>query len=493
MNRRDGVHPRCHLLVPAMLLLGGCAAVGPDYRAPVLAAPARWSEAPGPATAAPGLEQVAWWQAFNDPLLNRLIERADRSSLDLAQARARIVEARSALVTAGAARLPELNAAGSITRSDSSNNTVAGAQSANKGPGTVYLAGFDASWEVDVFGGVRRGVEAAQARVNASVESLHAAQLTLRAELVRNYIELRASQEQLAITRHSVAAMQQSVEVTQERYRLGLISYLDVAQAGAQKSTTESEIPPLEAAIKQAMHRLAILSGEAPNALKALLAEPGPVPNPAGLTAPGLPAELLARRPDLRLAERNLAAASADIGVATAELYPKFDLTLGLGLQSNDSTHFVERASRYWSIVPGVSLPLFTGGKTRAQIESKQAVYDETLAAYRATFNSALEDVENALAAYYAEQARQQTLRTAVATHSQAVALAKESYRRGLTTFLNVLTAENALFTAQRSLSQSTASLLADLLALNKALGGGWATSLAAQPATVAGTAAAAE
>jgi NodT family efflux transporter outer membrane factor (OMF) lipoprotein len=257
-----------------------------------------------------------------------------------------------------------------------------------------------------------------------------------------------------------------------------LISYLDVTQAAAQKSATEADIPTLETAIKQSIHRLAILCGQDPNAFKAQLAEPRPMPSYAGLVATGLPAELLARRPDLRQAERQLAAASADIGVATAGLYPKFDLTLGLGLQSNNASHFFERASRYWSIVPGISLPLFTGGKTMAQIESKQAIYDEVLARYRATFNTALEDVENALAAWYAERARQQTLAEAVAANANAVKLAQESYRRGLTTFLNVLTAENSLFTTQRSLSQSNARLLTDLVALNKALGGGWDVTL---------------
>lgn len=465
--------------LPAALaaLLGGCVAVGPDYSAPELAAPTRWSETPDAAEAAPLLEQRAWWQAFGDPQLNALIDEASRSNLDLAQARARIVQARSDLVIAGAARLPVVNASGSVTRSDSSNNTAASAFAANKGPGSVYLAGFDASWEIDVFGGVRRSVEAAGARVDASIESLHATRLTLFGELARNYIDLRSNQAQLDIARRSVEAQQQTADVTRERYRLGLTSYLDVAQADAQRATTASTIPTLTAAIKQSIHRLAILSGQEPNALKATLSAVRPLPGYTGFAATGLPSELLARRPDLRLAERKLAAASADIGVATAGLYPKFDLTLGLGLQSNDSSRFLERSSRYWSVIPGVSLPVFNGGRTTALIEGKRAAYDEALAAYRAAFNTALEDVENALAAYYAEAARRQTLDEAVSASTQAVTLAKDRYRRGLTTFLDVLTAENALFTAERSLSQSKAGLLTDLVSLHKALGGGWNTA----------------
>lgn len=461
------------LVAVCAALLGGCS-VGPDYARPALDAPAYWPEGQEKASAAPALEQAAWWQGFGDPLLGELIAQAARSNLDLAQARARIVQARADLVIAGSAAWPTVNASGAVTRSDSSDNTRAAASAANSGPRTTYQGGFDASWEIDVFGGIRRDVERSQAKLEASIADLHATLLTLLGEVARNYIDVRAGQEQLDIARSNTQAQQQTVEVTRERYRLGLTSYLDVAQAQAQKSTTEATIPTIETAIKQSIHRVAILLGREPNALMATLAEPRALPEFVGVIASGLPAELLARRPDLRLAERNLAAASADIGVATAELYPKLDLTLGLGLQSSGSASFLERSSRYWSLVPGVTLPLYTGGRTRALIQSKQAVYDETLARYRAAFNTALEDVENALVAYYAEQDRLRTLQEAVAADRQAVELANERYRRGLTTFLDVLTAENSLLSAQRSLSLSRASLLNDLVALYKALGGGW-------------------
>lgn len=461
---------RQQLLASGIVLLSGCAAVGPNYQQPELAAPVQWSETQAPAVPAPHLDQFAWWQAFNDPILNSLIDQADQSNLDLAQARARIVQARSSLTIAGAARLPELNTSGLLTRSDYGTNTLGG----SRGLSTVYLAGFDASWEIDVFGGLRRGVESAQATADASEEAFHATLLTLRGDLAKNYIELRSNQALLDITQQNVAAMQQTMEVTQARYRYGLNSYLDVAQAAAQKATTAADVPTLKAAIKLSIHRIAVLCGQEPNALNLLLAEPRPMPSYAGLVATGLPAELLSRRPDLRQAERKLAAASADIGVATAELYPKFDLTLGLGLQSYNASSFLERASRYWTIIPGISLPLFNAGKTTAQIESKRAAYDESLASYRATFNTALEEVENALASWYEEQARQQTLVEAVSASEQAVKLAEDSYRRGLTTYLSVLSAENSLFNAQRSHSQSQANLLTDLIALNKALGGGW-------------------
>lgn len=452
------------------VVIGGCAAVGPNYQRPAFDAPAQWSESRSQAAPA-ALGQAAWWKSFADPLLDRLIDQAIGANLDLEQARARIVQARSELVVAGAARLPAVNAGGAINRSDPSNNL---ASTARSGPSTVYQAGFDASWEIDVFGRVRRSVEAAQARFDASVEDLHAAVLTLLGDVARNYIDLRANQAQLAITRRNAQAQQETADVTRERYRLGLTSYLDVAQAQAQSAATAANIPGIEAAIKQSIHRLGILLGREPNVLKAELTAPRPLPKIEGAIATGLPAELLARRPDLRRAERRLAAASADIGVATAGLYPKFDLTLGLGLQASSAAKFAQMSSRYWSMVPGVSLPLFDAGKARATIEGRRAAYDESLANYRAAFLSALEDVENALAAYYAEQARQQVLAEAVRASEDAVALANERYRRGLTSFLDVLTSENALFGAQRSLSQSDANVLTDLIALYKALGGGW-------------------
>lgn len=466
------------MVVCFAVLLGGCAAVGPNYERPVLEAPTQWTEGREQAEAAPALDQLAWWKAFGDPVLNSLLEQAARTNLDLEQARARIVQARAAHTVASAAALPAVNVSGSVTRSDNSNNiTAISPLAATTGPSTVYKAGFDASWEIDIFGGVRRSIEAAQARVDASVEDLRATLLTLLGDVATNYADLRANQEQLAIARRNVEAQQQTVNVTRERYRLGLTSYLDVAQAEAQKATTESDIPTLEAAIKQSIHRLGILLGREPNTLKPELSAARLIPKPEGVIATGLPSELLARRPDLRRAERQLAAASADIGVATAELYPRFDLSFGLGLQSSSASKFLEVSSRYWSIVPGVSAPLFDAGKARATIEGRRAVYDETLAKYRSTFNSALEDVENALAAYYAEQARRRVLVESVRANEDAVALANERYRKGLTSFLDVLVAERSLYGAQTSLSRSDANLLIDLISLYKALGGGWSAA----------------
>jgi len=459
------------------VFLGGCAAVGPDYQRPALEAPSQWGESNAKAGIAPALEKTAWWQAFGDPLLNRLVAQAAKSNLDLEQARARIKQARAALVLAGAPGLPVVNAGGTVTRSAGSENLV----SAGSSPSTVYQAGFDARWEADVFGGVRRSTEGARARLDASVEDLHATLLTLLGDVTKNYVDLCANQAQLQITHRNLEIQQETVVVTRKRYQLGLTTSLDVAQAEAQQATTEANIPTLEAASKQSIHRLGILLAQEPNALTTELSATRPLPKVEGLIVTGLPAELLSRRPDLRQAERQLAAASADIGVATAGLYPTFDLTLGLGLQANSAAKFMETSSRYWSIVPGVTLPLFDGGKARANIAGKQAVFEESLARYRAAYNSALEDVENALTAFYAERARHRLLVESVRSNEEAVATASERYRRGLTTFLDVLTSQQALYSAQRSLSQSDANQLTDLISLYKALGGGW--NLPGEPA----------
>jgi outer membrane protein, multidrug efflux system len=460
------------------LLLGGCASVGPNYQRPVLEAPATWTESQEQAGMALSLEEIAWWQAFGDPVLNGLIEQAAKTNLDLEQARARLVQARADVKIAGAPAMPKVLTTGSVTRSEdgiSTLTTVSSFPESLAAPGTIFQAGFDASWEIDVFGGTRRNVEAARARLEASLEDLRSTLLTLLGDIAKNYIALRANQAQLEITRRNVEAQQETVEVSRERFKLGLTTYLDVAQAEAQKAATESNLPAIEAAIKQSIHRLGILLGQEPNALKTVLAVIRPLPQPNRVMATGLPSDLLVRRPDLGQVERQLAAASADIGVATAELYPKFDLTAGLGLQGTDVSKFLNISrGRYWSVVPGVIWNLFDGGKARATVKSKRAVYEENLARYRSSFIKALEDVENALAAYYAEQTKHRILVESVRANQEAVTLAKERYRRGLTTFLDVLTAENSLYTVQSNLSQSEANLLTNLISLYKALGGGW-------------------
>jgi NodT family efflux transporter outer membrane factor (OMF) lipoprotein len=278
----------------------------------------------------------------------------------------------------------------------------------------------------------------------------------------------------LAISRRNAETQQETAALAEQRYRLGLTSYLDVAQAKAEAASTRADIPTLQAGIKQSMHRLGILLGLEPTALERDLAPVQPLPSAHGVVSAGLPSELIARRPDLRRSERKLAAAMADIGVAKSDLYPKFDLTLGLGLESSQTSNFASVSSRYWSIVPGLSLPIFNRGKLKAAVADKQAVYEEQLAGFQASFHSALEDVENALANTYSEQERHRDLEEALRQDQDALTLAEERYRLGLTSFLDVLTTQQSLYAAQNSLSKSEAQMLTNLVTLYKALGGGW-------------------
>lgn len=491
--------------------LTGCLAVGPDYHPPDLSAPAAWTQGEGDNRPAGALEDVAWWKAFGDPILDDLVDRALAGNLDIAQAKARIRQARADLRTARAGFFPSIEATGSSTTSDSglidagtktttttassanttaSSSSTAGAsttggsgtttsatsEGASSGAtSTAFTAGFDATWELDVFGGQRRSFEAAKATLQASIEDLRATRLTLLGDVATYYVALRAYQEQLDITRKNVDTQRQNAEVTRERFRLGLITQLDVAQAEGEVASTAADIPSLQSSIKESIHRLGILLGLPPGALVSLLAKPRPLPGLSGpILATGLPSELLSRRPDVRKAERTLAAASAAIGVATADLYPKFDLTAGLGLAGASPSTIAGFSTWYWSVVPGLTWNLFDAGKTLAAVDKKKALYDEALASYQATFHTALEDVENALAAFYAQQEREKQLAASVGAYEEARTLANERYTKGLTTFLTVLVNETSLYEAQTNLTKARANVRTNLIALYKALGGGW-------------------
>lgn len=470
--------PRVLCLALLPFAVCACVSVGPDYKRPQLDPPANWGEASKPSEPAAGLEQAAWWKKLGDPVLDGLMQRAVAGNLDVAQARARITQARAEVIVVRAAALPALNTAGATTSSYSDSSVLSSTQDTSSSsavsPSTAYQAGFDVSWEIDVFGGQRRQREAARATLEASTEDLNATVLTLLGDVAKNYVELRAYQKRLAIAQASAKSQQENVDVTRERFKIGLTSHLDVSQAQAQKSSTEADLPPLEASIKQSIHRLGILLGQEPNALKAELGPVRPLPEDTGVNALGLPSQLLLRRPDLRKAERQLAVASANIGVAAADQYPKFDLTMGLGLQGNVLTKFLGLANWYWSVVPAVTAPVFDAGKARAGVTKKRAVYDESLAKYHATFLTALEDVENALSAYAADEARKRSLRESVLASDEALALARERYAKGLTSFLDVLSAEKTLYEAQENHCKSSASLILDIITLYKALGGGW-------------------
>lgn len=421
-----------------------------------------------------------WWVTFGDPALNRLVTEALAANLELKQTAQRIRAARAERVIAVAAGLPILGARNSINRRL---NTFSGA------PGTttpvaggfgnanevidIFQLGFDAQWEIDLFGGIRRSVEAAQATIDAEVENAGAVTVTLLAEVARNYIEFRRNQQQIAITRENLRSQQDSVLITRARYDAGLTTELDVDQAAAQAAQTKSQLPGYEIGLKQSVHQLGVLLGKEPNYLLVRLDREGPIPAAQQDVVMDLPSELLRRRPDVQVAERQLAAATAQVGAATAELYPKLNLTALLGFQ-NYHPDSITPIARSWSVASALTLPLFNWGRIRANIDATEAQKDQLLLRFQNVVLNALKEVEDALVGYLEEQKRRNALKQSVQANERAVEVANERYTKGLAGFLDVLVSQRSLYLAQSDLTDSQARIAENLVALYKALGGGW-------------------
>jgi outer membrane protein, multidrug efflux system len=442
-----------------------CTPVGPAYKPPSPQMPAQWSTPAEHITT--GRVITKWWTLFKDPLLNSLVQRAALSNQDLRMAEARVREARAQRIIAASSI--SVNTSVSTTRSRKSDNTTSTAGTQN-----LFQAGFDADWELDIFGGTRRAEEAAEATLAASQEDLHAALISLESEVVRNYFELRGSQERLRVAQENITSQKKTVDLIQGRFEMGLGNELDLANARTELALTRSQVPSLQVSIRESMHQLAILLGQPPQSLVAELTGQAEIP-PLPLKVPvDLPSELLRQRPDIRAAERRLAAATAEIGVATAELFPHFSLAALLGVQSIDLSDLVTSGSRYWSIGPTLNLSLFDQGKARAGIEIRNAQRDSALALYEKTVLTALADVENALSAFSHEKETRRTLDEAVTSGKRALTIADGLYESGLTDFLHVLQSEHALYQSQDQLVQSNQRLALDVVTIFKALGGGW-------------------
>jgi multidrug efflux system outer membrane protein len=456
----------------SLVLLSGCM-VGPDFQHPQLSVPADWA---GPTAQSSPLKSVSnhkelaeWWTVFQDPILTSLIERAAASNLDLKLAEARLREARAAKSIAAGGLGPTLNASGAYQRSRSS-----GENRTNADTGNQYQSGFDANWEIDFFGGQRRSLEAADADLQAAVETHRDVLVTLMAEVARNFINLRAFQQQIIITRQNLTAQEHSALLTRQRFEGGFVSGLDVANAEAQAATTAAQIPLLESSVQQAIHSLSILLGAPPATLRAELSPDGIIPGALAEVPTGVPSELLRRRPDIRRAEARIHAATARIGVAAAELFPKFTIAGSIGFQSSDFSSWFDWVNRFWSFGPSVRWRLFETGRIRAGVELQKALQEQEIIAYQQTVLTSLQEVENALIASAKEQAHRNALMAAVAANRKAVTLAETLYTEGETDFLNVLQAQRALYATEDAIVQSTRTVSTNLVALYKALGGGW-------------------
>ncbi len=459
MNRRAA------LFVLAGALPAACV-VGPDYHAPKTTVPTAFGASS--ADAAPPVAK--WWTTFHDAALDALIERAVRANPDLRLAQARVREARAQRGVVAADRWPTVDASGSGARNRTSDH-VFGV------PGTtsnLFQTGFDATWELDVFGGVRRSVEAADADVAAAVEDRRDVLVSLLAEVARGYVEMRGAQRQAAIARANLSAQNETLSLTRTRLAGGLATDLDVARAEAQVDATASTIPTFETTARTAIHELSVLVAAPPESLVAELAADSPQPSPPPEVPTGLPSDLLRRRPDVRRAERRLAAATARIGVATADLFPRFSLTGALGLASDGMGRLVDAGSRTGSIGGAFNWPILDFGRVRSSVDAADAREEQAAAAYESAVLSSLRDVEDALVAFTNEKSRRVSLAAAEKAAGRAADLANTLWSAGRTDFLAVLQAQRDLLAAQDSLVQSDRLAASDLVALYKALGGGW-------------------
>ena len=455
--------------------LTGCM-VGPNFQRPQQSVPARWSGPLPPPPSQPATteeeELARWWTVFEDQTLTSLLERAVQGNLDLKLAEARIRQARAARGVAASTLGPTVDATGSYSRRQLPGSSL---DENAKGPTTnQYQAGFDAAWELDIFGGIRRNIESADANVQAAAENRRDVLVTLTAEVARNYIDLRAFQQRIAIAQKNLQVQQHSAKLTRQRFEFGFVSGLDVATAEAQVATTAAVIPLLEAQARQSIYNLSVLLGRDPAALVQELSPALAIPVAPPSVPVGVPSDLLRRRPDIRRAEAGIHSATAQIGVATADLFPRFFLFGSGGYQAAKLGSWFEPAGLFWSIGPSVSWPVFDMGRIRSNIEVQKALTEQSVIVYRQTVLSALQETENALIASAKEQEHRKSLVEAVAANRKAVDLALKLYTEGLTDFLNVLEAQRSLFVTEDALVQSNGTVSTSLVALYKALGGGW-------------------
>ncbi len=451
----------------AAMILAGCASVGPDYHAMKIAAPQLQ-----------GLNvtqennaqfQSAWWKQFNDPTLDALIQRAAANNLDLRIAVARLHESRALLSGAKSDQLPTIDTNVNYTRSRGQQPGF----SAQRQTISTYQAGFDASWELDLFGGVRRSVEASGADLGANEAALRNAQVTLLAEVARNYFELRGNQQRLDIAQHDIENQQQTLHLSDVRLQLGAGSEQDVASAKARLAAVQARLPLLQTAVSAGEFRLAVLLGERPGELD-IDVSPKSF-SPIAISLPiGDAGDVLSRRPDVQMAEREYAAANARIGVAKADFFPHITLGGFLGFLSGRSNDFGSPSTRAWSLSPSISWPGLNIQRVRATLHGSEARTDAAQANYQQSVLLAIEDIDNAVTGFNQQRVRVDHLIEQATQSKRAADLARVRYQEGDTSFLELLDAERTQLAAEDDLAQSEAAINTSAVALYKSLGGGW-------------------
>lgn len=496
------------LAISVCSALTGCL-VGPNFEPPATATPDvfnRTQTAQAPSKAVEGNFSPDWWTLFDDPILNSLEKQLTDANLDVAAASARLRQSRAEQRVAGAAEYPTVDAAASYNRERGSPNgilsllgvspTGSQPQSASGAaplgvaplPGSsgspaynLYQFGFDASWEVDIWGRARRGVEAATALAEASYDDRSAVLLSARAELARDYIQLRDAQALLQIAKQNLQIARDATKLTETRVREGVTTNLDVANAAAQAVSIESLIPTLESRCETTINAIGLLLAEEPGALKQTLAEPRDVPGLPQQVPIGVPSEIVQRRPDIRKAEAQLHAATAAIGMAKADFYPRISLNGSAGFQSLQLSNLADWASGQFVVGPSITLPIFEGGRLKGTLRLREAQQQEAAIVYKHTVLQAWREVDDALIVYEAEQKRHDRLREVVRLNQSALSIAQQRYKAGAVDFLNVLNVQRQLLDSESNMEQSKADAAANLITLCKVLGGGWETTYAGE------------
>ncbi|MGH1540663.1 MAG: efflux transporter outer membrane subunit [Arenicella sp.] len=456
------------LITVAAIALNACT-VGPNFNKPKLHTN-DWID-----RQANHAINTTWWTVFNDPMLDDLVIRVASDNLDIAIAQQRILESRALRGVSRAALLPSLGTSSSYVRSKK-NNAIQDA----------YEVGFDAAWEIDFVGGNRRAIEASTARLESTKAFKHHIILSVIAETARNYIELRGHQKRIALLVRNVALQQQTINLLRASFDNGLSREVDVTRAESQLANTQSLIPNIAAEVRAGTYRLAMLTGKQPDALYKVLEKSKPLPAPEEVVPLGLKSDLLKRRPDIQVAEKKLAAATADIGVAVAKLYPSFSLTGSLGFSAADFSNLFKNASETFLFTPSIHFPIFSAGKIRAQINVAEIRHSIAAIEYEKTLLTALKETESILVRYAKEQETRAQLKRAVKSSTRSVELSNVLYKNGLTNFVGVLDAEQQLTTTEDALVQSETRVLTNLIALYKALGGGWEVFEPATPTNAA-------
>ena len=464
--------------VLVLIILQGCFGIGPklgpDYAEPRLDMQDVWHQEITKGLADGKADLQTWWMVFNDPVLNRLIERADQGNLQLKEAFARIKEARANRGIKAGERFPDLNATGDARRIRSP-HTLLPPTTQKSRTDDFFKFGGEGSWEIDFWGRIDRSIESADASLEASMEDYRDVLVMLYSDVSTNYVEARALQDRIKYVRGNIETQRKSLQLTKDRFDAGLAPDLDVQQAELNLARTESTLPTLEMLLVQTINRLGVLLGEHPSALHDELVKPASIPNPSESITVGLPVELLRQRPDIRQAERELAAQTARIGVAKADLYPTFSLFGTFEIGANDFSDVLSYSkSRMHSFGPSFRWNIFDGGRVRNQIRAEDARTEQALVRYEQTVLDALEDVENAMISYIQEEVRRNALERSVKAARKSTDLVRTLYISGLTDFQNVQEMERFQFEQEDQFAESEGKVIQNLISVYRSLGGGW-------------------